>query len=348
MISIRASVAAYEAWLAERLGGDLVAADLDNKHRKMAKSAFVFLRATCFRWAETVPSLCPELSSAPVVDAVGDAHVENFGLWRDDEGRLVWGVNDFDEAARTPYAYDLVRLGASALLARGPAPSAGAIADALIEGYRTGLGRPRPFVLEAEHLWLRDLSVASDDERAAFWEKLRSAAPAVPPPPLEAALVAALPVPTPAGTVFAPRRVGTGSLGRPRFVALAEVRGGPLAREARTLVPSCWSRTDGSGSGFRAAVGPYRAPDPWLRVRDGVVVRRLAPNSRKLDLESRMQALLRLLGAMAHELANIHAADPARGVAVRFDLDRRAPGWLEPLIERAAEATLRDWKAWCG
>jgi uncharacterized protein (DUF2252 family) len=24
--------------------------------------------------------------------------VENFGAWRDVEGRLIWGINDFDEA----------------------------------------------------------------------------------------------------------------------------------------------------------------------------------------------------------------------------------------------------------
>ncbi len=49
--------------------------------------------------------------------AVGDIHVENFGTWRDAEGRLVWGVNDFDDAARMPYAIDIVRLATSAVLA---------------------------------------------------------------------------------------------------------------------------------------------------------------------------------------------------------------------------------------
>ena len=53
--------------------------------------------------------------------AVGDIHLENFGTWRDADGRLVWGVNDFDEAAEMPYALDLIRLATSALVARqGP------------------------------------------------------------------------------------------------------------------------------------------------------------------------------------------------------------------------------------
>ena len=48
---------------------------------------------------------------------VGDLHVESFGTWRDAEGRLVWGVNDFDEAWPAAYTVDLVRLTASAYLA---------------------------------------------------------------------------------------------------------------------------------------------------------------------------------------------------------------------------------------
>ena len=48
---------------------------------------------------------------------VGDLHVENFGTWRDAEGRLIWGINDFDEACPMPYTIDLVRLAASADLA---------------------------------------------------------------------------------------------------------------------------------------------------------------------------------------------------------------------------------------
>src|SRR5260370_32652719 len=45
--------------------------------------------------------------------AVGDLHVENFGTWRDAEGRLTWGVNDFDEAYPLPYTIDLARLATS-------------------------------------------------------------------------------------------------------------------------------------------------------------------------------------------------------------------------------------------
>src|SRR5215207_5414917 len=107
------SLAAYEDWLRGELGADLVEEDLSEKHDKMRKSASAFLRATYWRWAETILDICPELKDAPAVLAVGDIHLENFGGWRDGEGRLVWGVNDFDEGAVMPYGLDLVRLAAS-------------------------------------------------------------------------------------------------------------------------------------------------------------------------------------------------------------------------------------------
>jgi hypothetical protein len=47
---------------------------------------------------------------------------------------------------------------------------------------------------------------------------------------------------------------------------------------------------------------------------------------------------------MARELAALHAQDPERAAAVRFDLDRREPGWLGPPVARTARATEDDWK----
>ncbi len=84
--SIKASVKAYEAWLGAALGGDMVEADLAEKHDKMHDGPFPFLRATYWRWAQTIFEVCPDLASAPPVLAIGDTHVENFGCWRDAEG----------------------------------------------------------------------------------------------------------------------------------------------------------------------------------------------------------------------------------------------------------------------
>ena len=118
-MGVRESTSVYESWLARMV--PVVRADLALKHRLMAANAFAFLRATFYRWAQLWPETCRELCDAPAVLAVGDLHVENFGTWRDAEGRLIWGVNDFDETVNLPYTQDLVRLGASATACPLPA-----------------------------------------------------------------------------------------------------------------------------------------------------------------------------------------------------------------------------------
>ncbi|MFC7693289.1 DUF2252 family protein [Paeniroseomonas aquatica] len=67
----------------------MVPGALATRRRKMAKGAFAFLRATCFRFAAQSPSL--GLPAAPSVPSSGDAHLANFGTWRDAEGRLARG-----------------------------------------------------------------------------------------------------------------------------------------------------------------------------------------------------------------------------------------------------------------
>src|SRR5262245_13254957 len=130
----------YERWLSKRL--TLLPGDLRLKHARMAESAFVFLRGSFFRWVEVWPQLCPKLAKAPRVLGVADLHVENFGTWRDREGRLAWGVNDFDEAAVVPYTNDLVRLCTSVTLAIEDSRwrlSARRACAAVLDGYREAL-----------------------------------------------------------------------------------------------------------------------------------------------------------------------------------------------------------------
>src|SRR5262245_62126404 len=183
MTDIRQSTTAYERWMRQQLGDEFVEADLLDKHEKMKESAFAFLRATYWRWAETVLVLCPDIADAPQVLAVGDIHLENFGTWRDADGRLVWGVNDFDEAAEMPYLLDLVRLAASALVPDGPRTAkAKQVCASLLDGYRDGLQQPHPVVLDRDFDWLRTLVVVPDKKRARFWRKLDAQRSEVAPP----------------------------------------------------------------------------------------------------------------------------------------------------------------------
>src|SRR5215510_9391539 len=143
----------YEAWMAGHVG--VVQADLRKKHKDIRRDPFVFFRGTFYRWTQQYPRVCRDIADAPVVTAIGDLHVENFGTWRDAEGRLAWGINDFDECAPLPYTNDLVRLGTSAALAAREGRlnhSVKVILRTVLEGYRAELRRGgRPIVLAERH-----------------------------------------------------------------------------------------------------------------------------------------------------------------------------------------------------
>jgi hypothetical protein len=344
--SFAESVAGYEAWMRKQLGDDLVARDLERKHDRMREHPFLFLRATCWRWAEAAPILCPELMDAPLAASVGDAHAGNFGLWRDGGSRLVWGVNDYDEAARLPWCLDLVRLCASVALAI-PEPKPADTARIALKAYANAIAAPRAFVLERDNLWLRDAFAANDVQREEFWAELQAAKPAKRvPEKLRKAMEAALPEPG-IHVRIAARVAGAGSLGRPRLVALGEHRGGPLAVEIKALLPSCWIKGRETGLAARMAASRFRSPDPSLNYRKRLVTRRLAPNSRKLTFAEIAVALReQLIAAMAAELAAVHAGDEKDRLRIQADLTHRKRGWLKAAAGRVAEWTAEEHAAY--
>jgi len=348
MAEIQQSTNAYEDWLRGQLGGEVVNKDLDRKHEKMRDNPFAFLRATYWRWAETVLEICPDLADATCVLAVGDIHLENYGTWRDVDGRLVWGVNDFDEAAEMPFALDLVRLATSALLAVQTDP-VDAICAAILTGYRDGLTKPRPFVLDRDYAWLRALVVVSENERAKFWKKIETAPPEPAPARYQNALMSAMPEPSTVMTT-ARRVAGAGSLGRPRWTGRADWRGGCVMREAKAVLVSSWYRTHSPHSTnihcAEIASARYRAPDPWYAVKDGIVVRRISPNNRKIEADDQAFSQLtgEMLRAMGQELANVHLGSADHAPKIMADLDRYKQDWLAANATKMADATKRDYR----
>ena len=172
------STARYDEWLTGFMRP--IASDLRSKHRMMRDDLFTFFRATFYRWAQLWPTLPGRIAEAPTVQGIGDTHVENFGTWRDREGRLVWGVNDFDESTTLPYTNDLVRLAVSGLLARERGlvrTRPGGMLAAILLGYGAGLARGgAPFVIEERNTWLRDLAEGGARVPLHYWEKLTSIA----------------------------------------------------------------------------------------------------------------------------------------------------------------------------
>jgi hypothetical protein len=346
----------YEAWLAKRT--TLVAADLQLKHQRMAESPFSFLRATFYRWAQLYPEVCPDVAKAPVVLAVGDLHVENFGTWRDAEGRLIWGVNDFDEAYPMAYTNDLVRLATSAHLAIAGNRLTILAADAcqtILEGYQRGLAEGgNPFVLEEQHDWLREVAHGELRDPVQFWKKMGSLAAVRGPVPKGAtkALEALLPEKNLAYRV-AHRVAGLGSLGRQRYVALAAWRGGQVAREAKALVASACVWANGNHGSTRilyeqALAGAVRVPDPFVHLRGSWIVRRLAPHCSRIELSAlpgkRDEG--RLLEAMGFETANVHLGSIQARRAVARDLSKRRPDWLHSAVQAMVKVTVKDWEEW--
>jgi uncharacterized protein (DUF2252 family) len=353
-MNIQQATRQYETWLAGHIR--VVQSDLDAKHELMAQDAFSFLRATFYRWMQLFPALCPKLDAVPVVLAVGDLHVENYGTWRDAEGRLVWGINDLDEAFPLPYTIDLARLAVSAWLAitrRHLSLVPLQACAAILEGYSKGLeSGGQPFVLAEKHPLLRDIATNRLRDPALFWEKF-AALPTVKPVPAKVMRLLKQAMPE-RGLPFrvAHRRAGLGSLGRPRFTALADWRGGKIARETKPLLPSACAWATGSSARkiYYMAIlsNSARAPDPFLGVREGWVMRRLSPYCSRIELSQlpRGHDEEKLLRAMGRELANIHLGSRRAVAAVRRDLRRRDPEWLGQATKVMAEATLKDWEEW--
>ena len=349
----------YERWLAGF--GPLHAGDLAEKHRLLrGENPFAYFRATYYRWAQRRANFGADWTNAPAVPSVGDLHLENFGTWRDAEGRLCWGINDFDEAGDLPYTNDLVRLAASVRAAR----DAGIIdvklnvaCAAILAGYRRSLELGgTPFVLEERHAELRTLAMTREREPGKFWKKLAAElSPTGGPVPVAVRLLLneSLPADADSATIGFRTKVGAGSLGKSRYVALATWAGAFLAREAKRLTPSAdvWLGGEPAESQARRIVASaIRSPDPFLAFHDGWIVRRLAPRSSRIELKFLKPTtdLEWVLTAMGGETANVHLGRRECAAPVLADLSSRPHDWLQQAVRTASrdlDADRRDWRA---
>jgi hypothetical protein len=288
--------------------------------------------------------------------AIGDLHVANYGTWRDAEGRLIWGINDFDEAFPLPYTIDLVRLASSALVAINTGHLSCRTTnacEAILDGYGKSLKTGgEPFVLSEKHPLLRNAVTSRLRDPALFWGKFE-ALPNAKRVPDEVMRILKKAMPNP-GLSFrvAHRQAGLGSLGRQRFTAVADWCGGKIAREAKALLPSAcvWAAglRDKQIYYTRIVAQAVRAPDPFLGVSGGWVLRRLSPYCSRIELSQlpRTRDEEKLLRAMGWELANIHLGTRGAARSVRRDLAGRKSNWLREATELMAEAVEKDWKEW--
>ncbi len=368
MRSIFESTRAFEAWMRKRT--DISGRLLKNKHKKMGAGAFPFLRATFYRWVEQWSEICPELAERDddVLLVVGDLHVENFGVWRDSRQRLVWGVNDFDDACELPFTSDLVRLAASTLLAAEAADvnaSVNGVCALLIEGYRTGLQSEGAAILlaDGQHPALVKLTKGTQEDPAAFWKKKLDPKdnPRIDAAELPRGLEDMFRASFRPGAELAYHQQrspgGLGSLGRRRFTAVTKGKKGVRdGREAKALVPSAlyWYTGQGDMRSQTATLLQHavRVPDPHFQVHDDWLIRQFAPDIAKIEMpenarDKRLALAPDLLRLMGQETANIHLGSRTPGELEKLlnglDHDKL---WFSTATERMADCTRKDHTEW--
>jgi len=370
MNDIIESTKQYEKWLREQT--DVSEKLIERKHRKMGDSPFEFLRATFYRWVELWPEVCPQLAGRDqdVLLAVGDLHTENFGTWRDSRERLVWGMNDFDEACELPLTSDLVRLGTSAILAVEAGhltTSLKKIFDVMLKGYRACLkAGGKPVLLGGGSTdYPFALPPGEPEEPGEFWKKKLDEEdfPVVDEIDLPPAVVGLFRASFPVGTKLEFRKQkkpgGLGSLGRHRFTAVTGKKEERVAREVKALVPSAlyWvkkqpHRLSQTASLLQRAI---RDPDPYFLIQDQWMLRQLAPDAIKIKLDELPAVTdgnaweVPLFQAMGWETANIHLGSRsprALGEALDALASEEGDNWLSEAAEAMVATVREDFKAW--
>ncbi len=351
----------FEDWLGRQVA--LQADEVAYKHQQMASGdPFPFFRGTYYRWVQVWPEACPELQAGPRVLSVGDLHVENFGTWRDSDARLVWGINDFDEADELPWANDLVRLASSAWFAIRTGLLEISFRKAcrhILAGYLAQLsGTAQPFVLEESHVELRRMAMHKVRSPVAFWKKFQvlrdDLTLKVDEPDVLAALQRALPETATQSEFRRRTQVGMGSLGKPRSVVLATHNGGFVAREAKALCGPAtrwFEQTPPATSRIEEVLAKViRSPDPMYRTDGAWIVRRLAPHCSRIELShlSNNRDLTRLMKSMGAETANIHLGTTIEVPRVLATLQSLPKHWLDDAAKRVSKVLIKDWKSWRG
>jgi uncharacterized protein (DUF2252 family) len=158
---------------------DLMSADavaFRTKFRKMAADPFAFYRGSaCLFYADmatTDDRWCDEKTSRVWIH--GDLHAENFGTYMDANGRIVFDVNDFDEAYLGHVSWDLRRFAASfALMAWRKAFSDEVIGELLGVYLGAWLDQVEAFTRSAAD---RDFALVAGNTHGAVHELIRRTA----------------------------------------------------------------------------------------------------------------------------------------------------------------------------
>jgi hypothetical protein len=344
----------YESWLRDCT--QVVESELTWKHEQMRADVFMFFRGTYYRWTQLWPNACRDLLNAPKVLGVGGLHVGSYGTWRDSEGRLCWGIDDFDDSYPLPFTNDLVRLATSVKLLTDSCDldiKYREGCEAILEGYNEALKEGgSPFVLAEHDLNLERLGIEAIKPPPGFWDKLlRDPVVNAHKLPPDACKALEKTLPRRAAYKVVRRRAGMGSLGQRRFVAITVHEGGYIGREAKATVPSA-SRWKERKRGHReryydkAIASAVRSHDPSQRVIGDWLIRRLSPDSNPIEIDDlpKKRDEHQLLHPMGKEVGNVHLGERKQRKRILQDLRRRPKHWLRRAGKQMARIIEKEWR----
>jgi len=132
------------------------------RYGRMAASAFAFFRGAALPMAS---DLAHTPRSGLTVQACGDAHLANFGVFASPERNLVFDINDFDETLPGPWEWDVKRLATSLEIAGRangyPSKDRRRIVLSAVAAYRRGM---REFAgMDALSVWYSHADMARID-----------------------------------------------------------------------------------------------------------------------------------------------------------------------------------------
>ena len=90
-----------------------------------------------------------------------------------------------------------------------------------------------------------------------------------------------------------------------------------------------------------------RCPDPWWEVRRGWLVRRLAPDCSRIDIDELVhhRDLASLLHAMGAETANVHLGTPKKArKRILAEWSELPEAWLLNAASEMHKVTLHEWR----
>ena len=147
------------------------------RYARMLDSPFAFLRGAA---AVMAADLAGTQATGIRVQACGDCHLANFGVYTSPESRAIFDINDFDETLPAPFEWDVKRLATSIVLAGRnaglPERASAKAARAAVRSYReklADLARLDPIAAWNTRIDVLDVIAAQDDEKLRERETLR-------------------------------------------------------------------------------------------------------------------------------------------------------------------------------